>query len=99
MSMAQYIHSILIIQRRNVNNMANNEPNIPLASLPAKKVLEMIVAELRHPINSIQGWAEILSKPEMNEHHTEAVENIQNFCKSVKSTLEAAQSYLENDKR
>jgi hypothetical protein len=41
------------------------------------------------------GWAEILSKPDMEDHHKKAIEWIGKWANAISLTLEDVKDYLE----
>jgi len=68
-------------------------PRVP-CSVPPEEVLERFVNELRHPINSIKGWAVILQKAGYQDHYQEAAPNIYRMAEWMEELCTAAKDYL-----
>jgi uncharacterized protein (UPF0297 family) len=68
-------------------------PRIP-CSLPTEEVLERFVNELKHPINSIKGWAVILQKPTYQDQHQEAIANIYRMAERMEELCAVVNDYL-----
>jgi hypothetical protein len=49
-------------------------------------------------MNAIIGWVEILSKPEMQDMHDEAIEWIGKWANGVNAVLGEAQVYIDHQK-
>jgi hypothetical protein len=62
---------------------------------PPEDVLEILVAELRRPIISIEGLAQILSEVELREQHREMWKRVPPMTSKMKLLLDIAESYVE----
>jgi hypothetical protein len=69
-------------------------PNFPV-STPPEDVLEILVAELKRPIISIEGVAQILSEVELREQHREMWKSVSQMTPKMKHLLEMAETYVE----
>jgi len=58
----------------------------------------MAIRELRHPVNSIEGWAAILATRDFPEQHAEAVKWIQAWASGIRHVLDDLEAYLQNRK-
>jgi hypothetical protein len=65
-----------------------------LLPLPPEKVLELISFELKRHANSIEGFAQILSKDEFSEIHDYAVQQIERQASITKAILDVGWRYL-----
>ena len=68
-------------------------PKAP-CSLPPEEALERFVNELRHPINSIKGYAVILQKPIPQDEYQRAIANIYRMAESMEKLCAVVKDYL-----
>ena len=68
-------------------------PKIP-CSLPPEEVLERLVNELKHPINSLEGYTVILQNPAFQDQHQEAVTNINRIAERMEELRTIIGDYL-----
>jgi signal transduction histidine kinase len=76
--------------------MAENQDIIP-SGLPPLEVLQRLRHELKHPFNTIQGSAQLLSENEsLDEKAREHIERIQNVAVRLKELMKIVDDYLES---
>ena len=63
-------------------------------SVPPEEALEQFVNELRHPINSIKGWAVILQKPIPQDEYQRAIANIYRMAEWMEKLRVSVKDYL-----
>lgn len=65
-----------------------------LLALPPEKVLGVIASEINRRANSIEGFANILSKDEFVQEHPYAIQQIASQAKITRSVLDIVWDYL-----
>lgn len=71
-----------------------NVPKIPVTT-PPEEVLEILVAELKRPIISIEGTAQVLSGIELREQHRDMWKSVAVTTSKMKMLLDSAELYIE----
>lgn len=83
-----------------LSDRASSESDVPTvpdfpASLEPHELLEIVVGELKNPLDSIEGWAQIIAHDQHLEAISlEAAESIPVLTAYVKALLERVERYL-----
>ncbi len=65
------------------------------ATSPPENILEILIAELRRPIISIEGTAQVLSGIELREQHREMWKSVAVTTSKMQVLLDMAALYIE----
>jgi hypothetical protein len=70
------------------------EQKFSLSSFTPEQALVTMMEAIRHPIYSVDGWAEILTREDMKESHAEAVVKIKMYSTHMVMFLEELMKYV-----
>jgi hypothetical protein len=65
------------------------------ATTPPEVILEILIAELRRPIISIEGKAQVLSAIELREQHRDMWKSVAVTTSKMQMLLDMAEVYIE----
>lgn len=73
-------------------------PDIPITALP-EELIEILVSEIRKPLISIEGIANVLSEDEFTGQHQELLKSIPRMTMRVRTLLDKVEVYVEKRKK